>query len=338
MDKVEINSHANKADSDDDKKRIEVTQEELETAYQEMMDDDNTIPVLPPEEEETEAEEKTKKKTTKKVRRRRGGKSKKKTLATGTRGRPLAAETQIKEVEVDGKKIAIAVDVPEKENVIVTSVEIKTKKQYMNPDTPEDMVAKFDEDYFRRNNYHPQHDRMLKNRRLATEYILRYVQPKKVLVSGCATGCEVLAYKELGVPVVGQDVAPIIKKIAFPGVRDMIEIDEIHQVLENNPECDTIQLLDVVQYLDDDVYEALIRTLNSTKSVRYIVSVVNNKGYELQNNKVNQKVFDGALSDNFEKVNDVEDYKFRSAELVHRTPFQIYGLMPQKILWIYKRK
>lgn len=256
------------------------------------------------------------------------------TIAQEGKGRPLTAEIQRVKTQVGEKDVHVEVATPKKEDLIVTNVEVVTKYEYNNPETSEATKEGFRTGYFASSNMTKRHPKLTEDKRLQVDYILKYITPKKVIAAGCAAGDELLAYRLKDVDCIGQDIVDV----AYPEFQDgSIVIGELYK--EYDSSCDTVQMIDVMQYMEDVVLEKTITFLKETKSIKYLVVILNNKGYEFQINKITQKDLDEMIASDFAKVNDVEDYRLRAIELVrHKPEYQIYGLVPQKMLWIYKRK
>ena len=279
--------------------------------------------------------------TTTDAKKHRGGKSDKPVLSTGKAGRPIAARVESKMVAVitDGgvsKEVPVEIKVPEKADLVISNIEVVTRKQYESPSTLPERVALFDKEYFDRCNLNNRHPKMLGDKRLLVQYILYYIKPQKVLVGGCAAGDEILAYKEQDIDCIGQDITDVC---VYADCKSQVVLGEVYQVHEKYPDCDTVQLLEVFQYMAPNVSDATIRFLLREKAIKYLVVSLDNKGYELQDNPITQKILDEKLQPVFKKVNDADDYRFRAIDLVKHIPgqYQVYGLMPSKMLWIYER-
>ena len=292
---------------------------------EEMNDEkvDNRERDLPEDEPKAEKKSKMKRKSTK---------SKKKTLSTGKAGRPPAAKTESRNVEVEGKQIPIEISVPEKDDLVVTNIEVKTRAQFEHPDTTDEHKDALLSGYFEGKNLSNKHPKMLSDKRFIAKYVLGHITPKKVLVCGCAGGDEMIAYEENKVEFSGQDIVDVL----YDEMKRYATIGEIYNVYDGE---DTLQILDVLQYMEPDIFAAFMRFLKEETRIKHVVLILNNKGYEFQVCKeAVQEYFDKQVSGIFEKVNVEDDYNLRARDLVNGTNHQVYGLMPEKTLWIYKRK
>ena len=137
----------------------------------------------------------------------------------------------------------------------------------------------YTKEYFNQNNYSKETPLEKTIKEAQSEYILRAVAPKKVLVAGCAAGELVRALRQKGMEAFGFDISPDLAAIAYPDVAQFLRPGSMNNIpFGPGDGFDVLVAFDVFEHVPYRLIEKMVLEINRL-APKYLVTIIAHDSY-----------------------------------------------------------